>query len=270
MAKSMLNGMKGRWALVTGASAGIGQVFCRELAAAGLNLVAVARRESRLRKLAQELEAENGVQCLPLPIDLESPGSAEAIRLALEQREIEIALLVNNAGVGQWGRFEEADPARLQATLAVNAQAAVSLCRVFHDHLQRQSPHAAVINVSSQAALQPVPYMAVYAASKAFMHNFSLALYEEWKGQGIHVQTLIPGPTESEFDRQAGAYESKVTRRDPPEKAVRASLRGLVPGKPVVASVKGVFTQRLFAGLFPPGMVTREVAKMFRPPGSGD
>ena len=263
---SLLDQLEGRWALVTGASAGIGREFCHQLAAAGLHLVAVARRRPLLEALARELEEAHGVRCLPLEGDLRLAETPQRLLEAVEAQGIEIALLVNNAGVGRWGPFEASGLDDLTASLEVDALAPVALCHRFHHHLKRQAPAAAVINVSSQAALQPVPYMAVYGAAKACLHHFSLALYEEWREQGIHVQTLVPGPTQSEFDDKAGAYQSKITRRDPPAKAVRASLAGLRPGRPLVVSVRGTYTQRLFAALFPAKMVTREVAKLFRPP----
>lgn len=266
----MLNRLHGKWALVTGASAGIGQEFCRQLAAAGMNLFLVARREPLLQELAKSLETSHGIACRPLAMDLAAPDSADQLLAEVQAQDIEIALLVNNAGVGQWGRFQENARVPLEVSIKVNVTAPMMLCHAFFDQLVTHAPDAAVINISSQAALQPVPYMAVYAASKTFLHNFSLALYEEWKDQGIHVQTLIPGPTQSEFDEKAGAYESKVQKRDPPEKAVLASLEGLAHRRPVVASAKGTFTQRMFNGLFPPRMVTREVAKMFRPPNEED
>ena len=265
MADDLLEALRGRWALVTGASGGIGKAFCEALAGAGLNLVLVARQLAPLEKLAAQLQGR-GIRCLPLAQDLAAPDCAERLRQAVEAEGVEIALLVNNAGIGHWGAFESADAGTLVRLVQVDAQAPVLLCRAFEPHLARQAPAAAVINVSSQAAYQPVPWMAVYGATKAFVHSFSLALYEEWRGRGIHVQTLVPGPTESGFDQRAGAYRTaKPIRREPPEKAVKASLAGLAKRRPVVASVGGIYGQRLFAGLFPPTMVTREVAKMFRP-----
>jgi short-subunit dehydrogenase len=125
-----------------------------------------------------------------------------------------------------------------------------------------------VINVSSAAAYQPVPFMAVYAASKAFVQSFSQALHGEWKEHGILVQTLVPGPTATEFDAKAGAYESALTERDAPADVVRAALAGLERDVPVVNAAKGTYKQRVFAGLAPHAMVIREVGKMFRPPES--
>jgi short-subunit dehydrogenase len=108
--------------------------------------------------------------------------------------------------------------------------------------------------------------MAVYAASKAFVHSFSQALYGEWKAHGILVQTLVPGPTATEFDAKAGAYESALAGRDAAADVVRASLAALDKGTAVVNVAKGTYKQRFFAGLIPPRLVIREVGKMFKPP----
>lgn len=260
-----LSDIKGHWALVTGASSGIGHEFAVQLARAGANLVLVARREERLQALARTLEQEHGIAVRVMALDLAGSGAVDSLRARLREAGIRVRLLVNNAGAGRWGRFEETPSQDYERINALNTTALVALCRGLFDDL-RSFPASAVINVSSAAAYQPVPYMAMYAASKAFVHSFSQALHGEWKEQGILVQTLVPGPTESEFDDKAGAYESAVTRRDTPQQVVQASLAGLDGGAPVVAVAKGTYKQRFFAGLFPPAMVIREVGKMFRPP----
>lgn len=260
-----LSDLKGHWALVTGASSGIGAEFAAQLAAAGAHLVLVARREERLRALADTLRASHGIDVRVVALDLAEAGAPARLKAALAQDGIRVRLLVNNAGAGKWGRFEATDAADYAALDALNMSALVSTCRLFFDDL-RSFPASAVINVSSAAAYQPVPYMAVYAASKAFVQSFSQALHGEWKEHGILVQTLVPGPTATEFDAKAGAYESAVVARDAPAAVVRVALDGLARGVPVVNAAKGTYKQRFFAGLFPPAMVIREVGKMFKPP----
>lgn len=121
-----------------------------------------------------------------------------------------------------------------------------------------------VVHVSSQAAYQPVPYMAVHAArSKALFTHFSLALHEEQRAHGVVVQTLVPAPTATEFDSKAGAYDSGVQKRGKADDVARASLAALDRGAPLATNAKGLWQQRLFASLAPPSMVLREVAKMF-------
>lgn len=257
--------LSGDWALVTGASSGIGREFAVQLAAAGMNAVLVARREERLHELANELRARHGRDSLVVAVDLGTRDSPATIRERCVSAGVEIRLLVNNAASGRWGAFEQTSVDAYSAMLAVNVESVVAMCHVFFPQLRRHAT-SAIINVSSQAAYQPVPYMAVYAASKAFVQSFSVALYEEWRRFGISVQCLVPGPTASEFDERSGAYESAVKGRDAPALAVRAALTHLGRDEPVVSSARGLYKQRIFAGLFPPRRVAREVGKMFRPP----
>lgn len=263
--ENALKTWRGDWALVTGASSGIGKEFALELASAGLNLVLVARRKELLEALAQELKTKYHIKVLVVGDDLVCPNAPAVIRARLDKAGICIRLLVNNAGAGKWGRFEITAAEEYDRVLQLNNQALVGLCREFFPSLS-SFPRSAVINISSQAAFQPVPFMAVYAASKAFVHSFSLALYEEWKKYGIYVQTLIPGPTLTEFDEKAGAYASNLVERRPASEAVAASLKYLTSDEPMVSSVKGLYKQRVFSVLVPSKMVLRAVAKMFRPP----
>lgn len=256
---------QGDWALVTGASSGIGREFARELATAGLNLVLVARRAALLEELARELREKHRIEVLVVCEDLAQPNAPATVREQVEQAGVRIRLLVNNAGAGKWGRFESAAPEDYVRILLLNNQALVGLCHEFFPSLS-SFPRSVVVNISSQAALQPVPFMAVYAASKAFVHNFSLALYEEWKQYGIYVQTLVPGPTATEFDEKAGAYASDLGVRHDASEAVSKSLKYLASDKPLVTSAKGIYKQRMFSALAPSKFVLKEVAKMFRPP----
>ena len=262
-----LSDFKGHWALVTGASSGIGEEFAGQLAQAGVRLVLVARREERLLAVVQRLREQYGVEARAIVADLADVTAVARIRDELDGAGIRIRLLCNNAGAGRWGRFEGTDARVYDELNTLNTTTLVATCRRFFDHLAA-FPSSAVINVSSAAAYQPVPYMAVYAASKAFVQSFSQALHGEWKKHGILVQTLVPGPTDTEFDAKAGAYESALTERGPAADVVRTSLAALERGVPVVNAAKGTYKQRVFAGLAPPAMVIREVGKMFRPPGS--
>lgn len=255
---------KGQWALVTGASSGIGREFARQLAAKGIHLALVARRATLLQSLATELSERYGIRTLPIAADLADPSTPRLLRRRLEEQGIRIRLLVNDAAFGRWGKFELADGAGYHDMLQVNACAPVALCQEFLPQLC-SFPDSAIINLSSPAAYQPVPFMAVYAASKAFVHQFSQALHEEWLRHGILVQTLVPGPTASEFDTVAGAYASAIDQRSPPQEVVNASLNGLARGHPVVSSARGTWKQRLFA-LMPARLVIRTVGRMFRPP----
>jgi len=255
---------KGQWALITGASSGIGREFACQLAAKGIHLFLTARRAKQLESLAAELSSRHGTKTLTVAADLAEPMTPGLLRGRIEEAGIRIRLLVNNAAFGRWGPFEAQDGVTYQNMLQVNVIAPVSLCRELLSQLT-SFPDAAIINVSSPAAYQPVPYMAIYAASKAFVHQFGQAIYGELANRGILVQTLVPGPTATEFDDVAGAYPSAVQKRGQPGPVVAASLRGLATGRPVVSRADGVFKQRLFA-LMPAALVIRTVARMFTPP----
>lgn len=259
---------KGHWALVTGASAGIGAEFCRRLASSGINLVMVARRAEALGELAAALTAAHGIRTLVVPIDLSERESASRVKAATDDAKVRISLLVNNAGSGFWGSFEKTQVDTYERMMQLNAATPISLCHLYRPDLESHPP-AAIINVSSPAALQPMPYLAAYSASKACLHNFSLALYGEWQSRGILIQTLLPCPTHSEFDLKAGAYATGLSdeRRDPAE-VVDESLRQLETGAPFVTTQRGIYKQRVFAGIAPIKMIIREVKKMFEaPPG---
>jgi short-subunit dehydrogenase len=259
---------RGSWALVTGTTSGIGKEFCHQLAAAGLSVVMVARRESLLNELAEQLAREYHVQTRTIALDLSQADAAAQVKARLDQEQIRVRLLCNNAGSGRWGRFEAHPVQAHEETIRLNTVALMELCWYLLPDLSSH-PTSVIINVSSQAAYQPVPFMAVYAATKAFVQSFSQALYGEWKDRGVLVQTLVPGPTATEFDARSGAYESAVKERGAPADVVRLALAHLGGDAPVVTNAKGTFQQRLFAGLAPPRMVIKTVARMFQPPEEG-
>jgi short-subunit dehydrogenase len=257
---------EGDWALVTGASAGIGREFALQLAARGVNVIVVARREPLLHALAIEIEQAHRVRVLPLALDLSKPGAGQSIRTRLEELgDIRLCVVVNNAACGRWGPFETTDANRYAELVQLNCAAVVAVTAALLPMLKQSAP-SALINVSSQAAYQPVPYMAVYAASKAFVQSFSQALYAELAPARVLVQTLVPAPTVTDFDQQAGAYASAVIERGSTVAVVAAALAGLEKGAAIASNKPGLWKQRLFAGLFSPEFVVRQVAKMFRPP----
>ena len=263
-----LENLRGNWALVTGASSGIGAEFCCQLAAAGLNLVMVARRKPLLDQLSASLIDAHGIRTLVLAIDLSERDSASLVKAATTQASIRVRLLINNAAFGPWGSFEKTSAQTYESMLQLIAATPISLCHLYLADLE-SFPGSVVINLSSPAALQPVPYKAVYSAAKTCLHNFSLALYGEWQSRGILVQTLLPGPTATELDTKGRAYKSDLgEERRPPAEVVTESLRQLENEVPFVTTNKGTYKQRLFAGIAPVGMIIREVRKMFQaPPG---
>jgi short-subunit dehydrogenase len=191
----------GEWALVTGASAGIGLEFARALAREGMSCVLSARREERLRELAAELEKNHQVATRVVAADLAAPDGVE--RLAAAVADLDVALLVNNAGFGHAGRFDRCDPRRLSEMVQVNCAAPVALtARLLPRMLERG--RGAVIITGSVAGRQPLPLHGVYAATKAFDLLFGEALSVELRDQGIDVLVIEPGSTETEFQRVAG------------------------------------------------------------------
>ena len=185
-------------ALVTGASAGLGVEFARQLAKRGHRLVLVARRKERLEKLAKELGNARAVA-----IDLSKANAAAKLIADLEEKGEVVDLLVNNAGFGLIGRFAELDAKRLRQMIDLNVGVLTDLCRaVAPGMIERES--GGIINVASTAAFQPGPKMAVYFATKAFVLSFTEALHEELRPNGIKVSCLCPGPTHTEFGEVAG------------------------------------------------------------------
>ena len=185
-------------ALITGASAGLGVDFARQLSAKGHRLVLVARRLDRLEALAAELGNARAVEC-----DLSEAGAAATLMADLAAHGEHIDLLVNNAGFGLTGRFAELDGARLRQMIDLNCGALTELAHaVLPGMIERKT--GAILNVASTAAFQPGPGMAVYFATKAYVLSLSEALHEEVRGYGVTVTALCPGPTATEFGDVAG------------------------------------------------------------------
>jgi short-subunit dehydrogenase len=252
-------------AVVTGASAGIGLALARELVRSGRPVLAVARREDRLRALTAEAHAAGWAEVHPFALDVTVPDAPE--RLAARAQELGGAgLLVNNAGFGQYGRFERANPARLAAMLRTNCEALVLLTHAFLPQL-RASGAGAVLNVASAAAFQPTPYMAVYGATKAFVLSFSEGLAEELRGTGVWVGAFCPGPVVSEFGEVAGS--SRHIERQPgkltAEEAAREALAQL-RGRDVVLVPHLIYKITAAASRFLPRALLRRVSgRVHRP-----
>ncbi len=163
---------QGKTALITGASSGIGRAFAQALARRGMSVVLVARSEERMRILATELSQRYGVRTEVIPADLSQEDATRQIRHEIQQRGLAVDLLVNNAGFATNGYFEKLSPERDHDQVMVDVAAVVHLTHAFVPALLEHSPGAAIINVASTAGFQPVPYMAVYGASKAFVLSF--------------------------------------------------------------------------------------------------
>ena len=219
-------------ALVTGASAGLGVEFARQLSKRGHRLVLAARRKDRIDALATELG-----NARTIAIDLSEPDAAAKLMANIEAAGEQVDILVNNAGFGLIGRFAELDADRLRQMIDLNVGTLTDLCRaVAPGMIERKS--GAILNVASTAAFQPGPKMAVYFATKAFVLSLSEALHEELKPHGIKVSCLCPGPTRTEFGEVAGfggngLFDHVAMNAD---EVVRAGLKGLDKNRAVVVT----------------------------------
>lgn len=251
--------LRGRWALVTGASSGIGRDLARELAMRGCHVVLVARRVDRLEQLASELRAEHGVQAEVEAIDLAHEQAPAELFARLARRERAIDVLVNNAGFGVHGAFLDQDLERLTRMVRLNAVAVFELCHLFARPMAERG-HGHVLNIASVAGLCPVPSYALYAATKAFVVSLSEALAFELGERGVNVTVSLPGATWTEFFEVSGQKRTlynRVTGMSSEAVArisVRAMERGrhsIVPGwrnAVMMASAKP-FTRRTLAWL---------------------
>lgn len=218
-------------ALITGASFGIGRELARVHAAAGGNLVVVARSEEQLLALKKELEAAYGVQVWVWTKDLTLPGAARELLLNLQEQQIYIDYLINNAGMGAVGAFQEIAWAKQEQLLRLNIFVTTELCHLFIPlFLARGSGR--ILNVSSTASLLPGPMQASYFASKAYLSSLSYALSEELKGSPITVTTLLPGPTASEFGARSGMDKTALfTKTFPADQVAQKGYAAMLKGK---------------------------------------
>ena len=219
------------WALITGASSGIGLAFAQELARRGHRVLAVARRRDRLEALAQEV-AEQGGSVMPLVADLQTAGG-----LALVVERIvglgTIDLLVNNAGIATFGDFQRSSLEQELGAIRLNVDAVVTLTHAALGEMLRRGS-GAIINVASLVAFQPFPHFAVYAASKAFVLSFSEALAQEVKGSGVRILALCPGAAKTEMD--VFSHNEGLLGKLPSlsaDEIVRSALRALEGGRVV-------------------------------------
>jgi uncharacterized protein len=256
---------KGKWALVTGGSSGIGVALAKQLAAVGTHLVLTARRRERLEELARTLQESHGIRTEVFAADLARPEAPPEIHNFTKQKGIEIDLLINNAGFGQYGELTAVEPQRLLDMVQVNCAAVVHLTRLYlADMVMRR--RGDVLILASTASFQAVPYISTYAATKAFDLLFAEGLAEEMKPYGIRVCALCPGSTQSEFHVVAG--QEKFTGKyaqETAEKVARRGLQALADGKSYVISGVGNYLGAQSQRLVPRRAVTRIAAKMFRP-----
>ena len=256
---------RGKWALITGASAGIGWALAEQLAAGGANLILTARRRERLEVLAEKLSKQHGVRIEVFPADLTLPVAVEHIFAFTEKQRIAVDLLVNNAGFGTSRPFHTSDYTRQAEMVQVNVAAVVTLTHLYlRGMIERR--RGDILIVASNAAFQAVPYLTTYAATKAFDLLFAEALAEEVRRYGIRVCALCPGSTATEFQQVAGTVDRYLRHAETAAKVAHVGLEALARGKSYVisglANYLRTHTQRLVSRQF----VTRMAEKMLRPP----
>jgi len=249
--------------LITGASSGIGEAFARRLAALGRNVFLVARSEDKLVTLCNELGRENRVRAQYFVLDLSQPDAGERLFAEAEKRGLEIDLLVNNAGFGSMGDFVKLDQARELNMIDLNVKALVDLTYRFLPPM-RQRKRGAIINVASTAGFQPVPFMATYAATKAFVLSFSEAIWEENRPYGIEVLALCPGVTETNFFEAAHGHKPPARAAQTADEVVDTAMKALGRGKGHVVSGLSNLVMVEAERFVPRSVVVRVAGRMMR------
>ncbi|HVS81613.1 MAG TPA: SDR family oxidoreductase [Pyrinomonadaceae bacterium] len=249
--------------LITGASSGIGEAFARKLAARGHNLLLVARSEDKLINLCNELGRIKSTRAQYVAMDLSQPDAPARLFEEAQKRELEIDLLINNAGFGSLGDFTKLDLERELSMIDLNVSALVELTNRFLVPM-RERKNGAIINVASTAGFQPVPFMATYAATKAFVLSFSEALWEENRPYGIKVTALCPGVTDTNFF--AAAHMQTPPRRisQTADDVVDAALRGLKRGRSHIISGWTNFFMIESERLVPRSIIARAAGAVLR------
>ncbi len=248
--------------LITGASSGIGEQFAHVFAKHNFNLVLVARTESKLNSLAEQLKTHYSIAVTIIPVDLSQEHAAREIVAKTDQLKITIDILVNNAGFGTNGKFANIDCQSSLDLIKVNISALTELCRLYLDKMIARN-QGKILNVASTAAFQAGPHMAVYCASKAFVLSFSEAIAHEVKDHNINVTVLCPGVTKTNFFERANMHHTKLVNNKftlmTAEKVAEIGYRDLMRGKRI--SISGLYNKMLaFSTRLAPRRLTTIIA----------
>ena len=250
--------------LITGASSGIGAAFARKLAARGRNVLLVARSEDKLIALCNELGRLTSIRAQYLALDLQQADAAAQLVEETKKRELEIDMLINNAGFGSMGDFAKLDLDRELEMIQLNVRAVVDVTHCFLGPM-RARKRGTIINVASTAGFQAVPYMATYAATKAFVLSFSEALAEENRLHAIQVMALCPGVTETSFFEASRIDQPPMRAIQTPEEVVDTALRALARQKSTVISGWTNWLTVAAERFVPRSVVTKVAGKALRP-----
>ena len=222
----------GPWAVVTGASSGIGEEFARQVAASGIDVVLAARREQRLADVGERLEREYGVEYRTVPADLATEGGHESIVAATD--DLDVGLLVSNAGTGSPGRFLDAVPEELLAAVRLNALSHMHLVHHFGRRF-RDRGSGGIVLTGAMGATGGLPYMAVDSAAKSFVQSLGKALHTEFEGSGVDVTVLVTSPTDTPIVPHLGFTDENLPMKPiSTGQCVRETLRALQKGRPAV------------------------------------
>jgi short-subunit dehydrogenase len=257
------NDFNGKWALVTGASAGIGVALARELASHGAKLILTARRRDRLEAVAAEVAAK-GTEFRIVIADLNDADAPQQIYDATEGAGIAVDILINNAGLGQFGAFHTSPIEQELSQVRVNCEAMVRLSRLFVPRMVERR-RGWVLILASTASFQPLPYFATYAATKVFDRFFALGLAAEVARFGVNVTALCPGPTDSEFFSVSRAEVFKVRGTQPAHDVARQAVAALARGQRMIIPNLGGRLLAFMVRFFPTRMITYFVEKGARP-----
>lgn len=246
------------WALVTGATSGIGLAFARELARGGCNLAIVARNQQRLNIVAEQLRAEGAPKVVPIVCDLSKPDSAESLYKECQQLPSEIDLVVNNAGMFAYCDMAKMSPERIEQFVALHIVATTTLCRLFAASMAKRGS-GAIINLSSFAANMAWPGLGMYSATKAYINNFSVALAREVRSQGVRVLSVTPAGVATDLYGLPSGLQRRALRWGvlmSAESVARKSLRALRRGKRRYTPGVTNRLMRPIVGVMPEGIIS--------------
>lgn len=255
------------YTLITGASRGIGEAMAEHCAAKGFNLILVARSEEKLVEITRSLSQRYKIDTHFFIGDLIEEGIIEKLYDFCHVNDLWVDKLINNAGIGAYGRFESLPLTDQYNLLRINQEAMLKMTHTFITMLKKQAK-AYLMNVASTACYQPIPYMSVYAASQSFIQSFTLAIREELRRSGVNVSCLCPGPTATDFFERAGLHSLPVNSSEikmSPDEVAEVAIEGMLNNKaeiiPGASNTIGAYLSKLF----PNKWIIRTVTSLFAP-----
>jgi short-subunit dehydrogenase len=252
------------YSLITGASSGIGEAFARRLARDGHDLILVARSEERLRELGKELGTAHGVEAHIFAIDLTEPNADARLFDETERNELAVDWLINNAGFGSVGDFATLDGDNELRMIELNISAVVALTRRYLPQM-RERRSGTIINVSSAAGFQPIPFMATYAATKAFVTSFTEAIAEENRPYGVRILALCPGSTKTNFFAASNIDRPiQVKGQQTAEQVVDTAMSAVAAGRTRVVSGWANYLGSKLGTLVPSAVTNRVIGRALR------